>query len=106
MFFFVIIAGCLVHGVGSYNFIDFLQWPHDCNLTITTLLITLTEIFNLKPLPSKLYIQMDNCVRENKNKYVMAFLLYLVEIGIFTEVRLKTCKAHDVMCTWFYHIVD
>lgn len=31
-------------------------------------------------------IQMDNCVRENKNKFVMAFLALLVEKQIFIEV--------------------
>ena len=30
---------------------------------------------------------MDNCVRENKNKYVLGFLAYLVETGVFSEVK-------------------
>lgn len=80
------LSGVLVHGKGNYGFFDFLQWPHDCNLTITCLLLTLLEITNKSTLPPHLYLQMDNCVRENKNKYVMAFLSLLVEIGMFSEV--------------------
>ena len=49
------------------------------------------------PLPHKLLLQMDNCVRENKNKFVMAFLAFLVERKIFVEVIVigqfvNTCK--------------
>jgi len=29
---------------------------------------------------------MDNCVRENKNKYVFGFLALLVQLNIFKEV--------------------
>lgn len=31
---------------------------------------------------------MDNCIRENKNKYVLAFLTYLVQKKIFVEQKL------------------
>ena len=80
------LTGCLVHGVGAFNYFDFLQWSHDCNLTLCTLMETLLQIAARQPLPHRLLIQMDNCVRENKNKYVMAFFAILVELGIFTEV--------------------
>lgn len=82
------LSGVLVHGKGNFGFFDFLQWSHDCNLTLTCLLLTLLEIAKQSSLPSHLFLQMDNCVRENKNKYVMAFLSYLVEIGLFTEVSI------------------
>ena len=39
---------------------------------------------------------MDNCVRENKNKYVFGFLAMLVEMNIFTEVR-KTFQLNYCM---------
>lgn len=81
------LSGVLVHGKGNFGYFDFLQWPHDCNLTITCLLLTLMKIASKSSLPPHLYLQMDNCVRENKNKYVMAFLSLLVEIEIFSEVN-------------------
>lgn len=37
---------------------------------------------------------MDNCVRENKNKYVLGFLSLLVEKNIFTEVRKIMYSVH------------
>ena len=37
-------------------------------------------------LPTRLFIQMDNCGRENKNQYVLAFLFLLVELKVFDEV--------------------
>ena len=37
-------------------------------------------------LPPTMYLQMDNCWRENKNRYVFCFLALLVELGIFEKV--------------------
>ena len=89
------LTGCLVHGVGAFNYFDFLQWSHDCNLTLCTLMETLLQIAARQPLPYRLLIQMDNCVRENKNKYVMAFCAILVELEIFTEVGIN---FRDITC--------
>ena len=77
------------HGSGSFYFFDYLQWPHDCKLTLTVLLITLQQLSIERKFPSRLLIQMDNCVRENKNKYVFGFLALLVEMDLFTEVLIK-----------------
>ena len=83
------LTGCLVHGVGSFGYFDFLQYSHDSNLTLSTLLYTLAKIAKKRPLPPFLRLQMDNCVRENKNKYVLGFLAFLVEESIFTEVNIN-----------------
>ena len=80
------LTGCLVHGVGTFGYFDYLQWPHDANLTITTLLFTLSEIAHRGCLPHHLRLQMDNCVRENKNRYVFGFLSLLVEKELFIDV--------------------
>ena len=82
------LTGVLVHGSGSHCYFDCLQWSHDCNMTLCCILNTLSEISKLRPLPPKLMLQMDNCTRENKNKYVYAFLQLLVELDIFTEVNM------------------
>ena len=37
-------------------------------------------------LANVLYIQMDNCTRENKNRYMFSYLESLVCYGVFTEV--------------------
>ena len=84
------ITGVLVHGYGSTSYVDYLQWPHDPNLTINVLLRVLVEylpkLADRGSLPRKLAVQLDNCVRENKNKFVLSFLALLVELGVFEEV--------------------
>lgn len=39
-------------------------------------------------LPPTLYVQADNCFRENKNKFVLAFCEMLVWKNIFKEVSI------------------
>ena len=88
------LTGCLVHGVGNFGYFDYMQWPHDCNLTLTTLLLTLLEINKMGKRPRYLQLQMDNCVRENKSKYVLGFLALLVEREVFVEasyLQFKWC---------------
>ena len=78
------LTGALVHGRRSYAFVDLLTWPHDSNLSINILLsILLQEKANL---PTILYLQLDNCYRENKNQYVFGFLALLVHLDVFKEV--------------------
>ena len=83
------ITGVLVHTDSSWGkqvlaFVDLYQYPHDSNLTINILIRTLNELE--KPLPPVLYLQLDNCFRENKNKFVMAFCALLVKFKFFSKV--------------------
>ncbi|XP_060594673.1 uncharacterized protein LOC132749024 [Ruditapes philippinarum] len=50
-------------------------------------MLEITTESNGNALPPILYIQADNCARENKNRYVLAFLQLLVEKNIFNEVH-------------------
>eukprot|EP00058_Branchiostoma_floridae_P020703 XP_002606193.1 hypothetical protein BRAFLDRAFT_92067 [Branchiostoma floridae] len=84
------VTGVLVHGLGqAFAYIDNLRWPHDSNLTCNVLLATLRMVSRMydNKLPATLFLQMDNCWRECKNKFVFAFLGYLVIRGIFKEVQ-------------------
>lgn len=78
------ITGVIVQGKQTYHYIDVLQFPHDTNLTLTCLL---DAIKRHAPLPPTLYVQMDNCARENKNAYVMGFFAYMVKMGYVKHVR-------------------
>ncbi|XP_077864883.1 uncharacterized protein LOC144350661 [Saccoglossus kowalevskii] len=83
------VTGNIVHtGVTSgklpYVYIDFNQVPHDSNLTLNVLLEVLVAAKN--HLAKVLYLQLDNCFRENKNRYVLSFMSLLVELDIFEEV--------------------
>lgn len=39
------------------------------------------------PLPRKFYVQLDNCCRENKNRYLLSFLEMMVSLGVFDSVE-------------------
>ena len=82
-------TGEIVHGKGSSGYLDFLQYPHDPNLTINVLLRILVDRFketSTTGLPERLYVQMDNCARENKNQMIFGFMALHVEQNIFNEV--------------------
>lgn len=38
-------------------------------------------------LPPVLFVQLDNCWRENKNKTMFGYLSWLVETGVFNRVE-------------------
>ncbi|XP_064640304.1 uncharacterized protein LOC135495512 isoform X3 [Lineus longissimus] len=68
-------------------YVDVNEYPHDSNLTISILLDVLLmhhRIFKPKP-----HLQMDNCWRENKNRYILSFLFFLVHIDVFEDVSLN-----------------
>ena len=42
-------------------------------------------------------MQLDNCVRENKSKFVLSFLALMVELGAFEEVsELRMCESYKL----------
>ena len=71
-------------------FIDLLKWAHDSNLATNILLHCLSTITKL---PDVLSLQLDNCFRENKNKYVLALCALLVEKKLFRKVILKVYNS-------------
>ena len=59
--------------------------PHNPNMVIEGLQRSqkFVEKQNEGNLPEELFLQFDNCLRENKNAYVCEFLSLLVERGVF-----------------------
>jgi hypothetical protein len=84
----------LVHGRGIYQYST---RPHvnqggGVNFTLECLMRTFDKLQLQNPsmpLPSKLYVQLDNCTGSNKNKYMLAFADRLVRNGVFEEVVLS-----------------
>lgn len=70
-------------------FLDFLEYPHDSNLTLNCLLRALVITARDGHLPSKLCLQMDNCGRENKNKFFLGCMALLVKMGIVDEILIS-----------------
>ena len=83
------ITGVLIHGRDpkaiGYTWYD--RFPAGSDVTMTILLDALNRVTG--PLPPTLYLQMDNCSRENKNQYVMALATLLVERGVFRKVKIS-----------------
>ncbi len=46
------------------------------------------KIVGVEPLPRKLLLQMDNCVKDNNNRHLLAFLSLLTTCEVFKEVQL------------------
>jgi hypothetical protein len=46
------------------------------------------KIVGVKPLPRKLLLQMDNCVKDNMNHPLRAFLSLLIAHKVFEEIEL------------------
>ena len=60
-------------------------FEHDSNITLTLLY---RYICSLDSIPNKLILHMDNCFKENKNMFVFAFCVLLVEKDIFQQVEM------------------
>ena len=66
------------------------QFTQGSNKTISIVFEILVSVqTELKKLPRKLMIQSDNCGKDLKNQYVMAFYYLLVELDIFDEVLIS-----------------
>ena len=78
-----------------------LTWPHDANLMINVLVDVLLKRDALAPV---LYLQLDNTARENKNQYVMAFLAYLIQAGIFSEVVNNIKSNVTISCNVLFSV--
>jgi hypothetical protein len=48
----------------------------------------LEQFVGARPLPWKLLLQMDNNVKDNKNKYLLTSLSFFIVRDVFEEVRL------------------
>jgi hypothetical protein len=46
------------------------------------------KIVGVKPLPRKLLLQMDNCVKDNENRHLLLFLSLLIARKVFEKVHL------------------
>lgn len=77
-------SGLTDHGKKTFCCFDFLEYPHDPNLTITVLMKVLKSFKD--NLVEVLYLWLDNCWKENKNKNVTFFLALLVELMVFDKI--------------------
>jgi hypothetical protein len=92
------VVGCLIFNekLSSKVFLNYPNIHNDANLTIHVLQNILNSWEGT--LPPVLYLQLDNTTQENKNKYVMAYLQILVDLGTFEKIKvgfLLVGHTHD-----------
>ena len=80
-------SGQSPHGKDVFGSFDYYQWSHDPNLTASVLLTMLARWCEKYKLPPVLYLQLDNCVKENQNQFILWLLAYLLDLGIFEKVN-------------------
>ncbi len=83
------VVGGIVHGRMRFLFHMMDNIPGDSNLTVTILLKIIRALEDGAPkrLPRILLLQLDNCSCENKNKYVMSLLYWLVIAEVFDRIE-------------------
>jgi hypothetical protein len=74
------------HPFRAYTWHD--RFPSGSDVVITILLRSLCEVAKKGPLPAKLYLHLDNCWRENKNRLVLGIGHLLVKEGVFKKVKI------------------
>ncbi|XP_078659995.1 uncharacterized protein LOC144904736 [Branchiostoma floridae x Branchiostoma belcheri] len=106
------ITGAIVHGRNTYALIDLSQYPHDSNLAMNSLLHILVSEAGNGPLPPILNIQVDNCGRENKNRFFLGLMALLVKRNFFEEITVNflmvghTHEDVDAVFSQFSHRLD
>lgn len=82
------LVGNIVESIGFFGSWVYPFFKSDSNLTCTVILNNLTAVASRRDgvLPPVLFLQMDNCGRENKNHTVFAFLASLILHQVFKEI--------------------
>ena len=76
----------MVHGLGTKCYVTRDNVASDPNLSIECIQRTLKWVEEVRgKLPPRLYLQLDNCPRENKNSYLINYMVTLAERGLFKE---------------------
>src|ERR1700758_4132046 len=82
-------VGVISHSTSQREYYFYVPvWPKNPNLIITVLFLHIISVFSHleNKRPPVLWLQMDNASGENKNKWVLAFLCWLVQCGWFFEI--------------------
>ena len=100
------IQGQATNGKDIMGSFDFYQWPHDPNLSASVFLKMIEMWSRSHNLPPVLYLQLDNCVKENKNQFMIFLLAYLVEMKILEKVFfVMFCYLDNTGCFSFRYLL-
>jgi hypothetical protein len=84
-------VGTINHSAQTRDFLFFLEgYKKNSNLMLTCFYLHIMEHFHMTGShPPILWLQADNCFKENKNRWMMAFCCWLIHIGWFKEVMIS-----------------
>lgn len=83
------LMGAIVHGRRPYAFTFLENIKHGTNITIESLYRIFAHIRGQEGgLPKKVRIQLDNTAKQNKNKYMVGWMHWLVAMRTFDEIDL------------------
>ena len=84
------LLGCIAHSRDTYAFTCPPHIAQGHNITIQVLHEVLVDIKRKEgSLPPILHIQLDNTTKQNKGKYVVAYLAWLVKTGVIREAYMN-----------------
>ncbi len=84
-------TGVLNHGLNEFHLYTSVNghFSGDPNYIATIIMAHLKYLREKGNLPPRLHIQLDNCGRENKNCFILAFICFIVQQGIVNEIELS-----------------
>ena len=81
------LVGVLAEGQYFSGYVTYPHYEQGASLMVTVLQRALLNHINkVGSLPPVLFLQLDNCGRENKNHTVLAYLAWLVQEGVFHKI--------------------
>jgi hypothetical protein len=87
------ISGCLMYNGWYENnrkvmfYLNHDIFENGSNLIVTLVYLLLEEfVKDWSKLPRKLHLNLDNCWKENKNRFLFSFLASLLQLSIFEEI--------------------
>ena len=84
------VLGCIVHGADTYAYTCPPHIAQGHNITIQVLFYVLLDILSkMGSLPPVLFLQLDNTTKQNKGRFLMAFLAYLVLMGVLKSAYIN-----------------
>ena len=93
------LCGCWLHGYRLFLFLSDEDLKKNSETQVEALMLSLEDLFaHSNSMPMTLHVQQDNCPREGKNKFFLAFVLMLQILGVYRYTSLgflRTCHSHD-----------
>jgi len=87
-------VGVMEHGAATRSSLFLMtgEFETGANHVIEAMHRTLCDRVTIGRLPDISFVRMDDCTRENKNRFTSSYLEYLVRRGVFIEVTASSCQ--------------